>query len=308
MEDWRRIDQLVSIILVENNQLFIPGLGTIKREIQGAKFLAQKNQFIPPSTHYTLDRSLHYDDPYLSELYSQYEQVSLAEAEAEVYNYGTKINRQLILKGESMIHGFGRLVVNEQQITIEPGIPFQQSHRLPTIDLDDIWTSNNSGGQSVWWETSAFIGILVMVLGYMYYLIYVAPIHTIFPYNENTPAIIGKQTAPPPDVDKEDAGPMLPDTLSDTQLVTNPPTSPQLEDTLTTYAPIIIVGVFENPTNLKKMSRLLTSRGWEVYQEPINGKLVRLGFIPEEHENIEEVLGLVRKDIEPEAWLLVKEH
>lgn len=305
MEDWRRIDQLVSIILAENNQLFIPGLGTIRRETHGAKLEVQKNQFIPPSVHFTLDRSLHYDDPYLSELFSQYEQISLAQAEAEVYNYGIQINRQLVLKGESTISGFGRLNLQGNLVTIDPGTPFQLGHRLPTIDLDDMWVSSSTvRPKELWWEFSAFVGILAIVLGYVYYLIYGASIQTIFPYSENTTPLIGETKRG--DVNLKDTS----STLDSSTLVVVPVVADSVisQDPVENYTPIIIVGVFENPANIKRMSRILQDKGWDVYREPINGKLVRLGFIPEEHENIEEVLGLVRKNIEPGAWLLVKEH
>ena len=307
MEDWRRIDQLVSIILAENNQLFIPGLGTIRRETYGAKLEIQKNQFIPPSVHYSLDRSLHYDDPYLSELFGHYEQISLAHAEAEVYKYGTQINRQLILKGESTISGFGRLYLHGNEVSIDPGTPFQLGHRLPTIDLDDIWVSSTTAGpKELWWEFSAFVGILVLVLGYIYYLFYGASTHTIYPYSEDTPALIGETNQSDPNGDVQVFG------IDSSELAVRllPLDTVISQDSVVgeTYTPIIIVGVFENPANIKRMSRILKDKGWDVYRESINGKFVRLGLIPEEHENIEEVLGLVRKNIEPGAWLLVKEH
>ena len=137
-------------------------------------------------------------------------------------------------------------------------------------------------------------------------MIYGASTHTIYPYSEDTPALIGETNQSDPNGDVQVFG------IDSSELAVRllPLDTVISQDSVVgeTYTPIIIVGVFENPANIKRMSRILKDKGWDVYRESINGKFVRLGLIPEEHENIEEVLGLVRKNIEPGAWLLVKEH
>ena len=70
---------------------------------------------------------------------------------------------------------------------------------------------------------------------------------------------------------------------------------------------IIVVGSFSQSQNSDAMKSRLEELGWNVYEENVN-KMVRIGVLPEEHENIDEVLGLIREKVENEAWVLKKNN
>ncbi len=283
-----RISGLIKMLLKDNERLFIPGLGTLTQKHEPARYDSTTLELKPPSFHFTLDRSLHYDDPYLAECYSWYEDVSLPKAMEDIQLFGEKIQIDLLVKGTASIPGVVDFSRDGTSIEMIPNADLLEANKLPVISMTDIWEIE-SRPRKIIWEFGAFAAILLLVLGYVFYL--------ITPVNEpdilrNTIPIIGS----------------LDDTvkIQETELATDLTSMDTNEEISDPNQPVIIVGCFSEAGNIQRMRDFLAQNGLQIYEETLKTNLVRIGIVPKLEENVEEVLGLTRQKIEPEAWVLVK--
>ncbi len=291
------IPSLIKQILLEKDRIFIPGFGTLLRSYVPAKMDHKTNFFHPPSYIFELDRSAQYDDPYLCEVYAKCEAIKRDEAIHRVNEFGEKLKKDLIQRGKAEIEDVIIALREGSDINLfpDPSISFEP---YPQVDLSTLWESDESS-TGIWWEFSAFISMMLLILAGVYYLVNASKIGPNYPYQSNYPPLIGASN----DVKQTE----------DSILSLNEPKEQQelmlqqsLVDTIDQISSIIIVGAYAEYQNVEQMKSRLIRKGWNVFQDSTSTNLVRIGMVPEEHEDIDQVLGIVRKEIDPEAWVLRK--
>ncbi|MEZ4899030.1 MAG: hypothetical protein R2806_19460 [Saprospiraceae bacterium] len=304
----RQLEELIRLLMKENDRLYIPGFGVIQKHMQSAQFDKIHNRLLPPSYEFKLEDHLHYDDPYLAEMFAWYTDTEPSKAEQFVVHFGEKLYRDLYTRGKSEIQGVAAFQKSGETVATISDPSFSKTNRLPVLDVQDIWEEDVTR-QQVWWEFSVFGVMLLLVLGFVYFLLYTGTSGPAYlPAGENPPTIGNQLTLPEIPENDTISYPqleLLPDG-EDLQLVETPP---QVDPPRSGRLPVIIVGAFEHSNNVRKMRQLLEKRGWKVYEEPMDShSMTRIGFTLDRQEDIDSVLGLVRREIEPDAWVLVQSN
>ena len=276
----------------------MPGFGTLIRSYVPAKFDQRANVFHPPTYLFELDRSAQYDDPYLSKEVARHQNLDLPKATAKVNEYGERLKRDLIANGKTEIQEVVMAYQEGRQVKLLPhaSVSFEE---YPSVDLSNLWESDYSK-VGMWWEFSAFISMMLVILAGVFYLVNSSKSGSNYPYESNYPPLIGEYQ------DTLQGGLEADALISVDEVNDDKRRQDDTDPVIRKNSPIIIVGAFAREYNVRNMKTRLSEKGWNIYQDSIRRNLVRVGMVPEEHEDIDQVLGIVRKEIDPEAWVLVK--
>jgi hypothetical protein len=117
--------------LNENGRVYLPGLGTFKKERIPALFDEKTNSFLAPSQKVILTNEKGSTTQLITRI-SQAEKISEEETENQLKKIIGSILLELNEKGEAKIEGFGKIVKTEETITFvedkqEENLPFYKS-------------------------------------------------------------------------------------------------------------------------------------------------------------------------------------
>lgn len=302
----RQLEELIRLLMKENDRLYIPGFGVIQKHMQSAQYDKLHNRLLPPSYEFRLEDHLHYDDPYLADMFAWYSDSDQEKSANFVQTYGEQLHRDLFAQGKSEIGGVASFQRHGDVVSTTSDPTFSKTNRLPVLEIQDIWEEDVTR-QQVWWEFSVFGVMLLLVLGFVYFLLYTGSNAPGYLPSNDLPHTIGQQISFPDIQDQ-------PDTIQNPLIEGMPDESmTEIPEVHLVQSPsgksnaVIIVGAFEDESNVLKMRRILEQRGWQVYEEQSRAlPMTRIGFVLDQQEDIDSVLGLVRREIEPGAWLLVR--
>ncbi|HQU55304.1 MAG: hypothetical protein H6561_06235 [Lewinellaceae bacterium] len=302
----RQLEELIRLLMKENDRLYIPGFGVIQKHMQSAQYDKLHNRLLPPSYEFKLEDHLHYDDPYLADMFAWYADSDTDNAANFVQAYGEQLHRDLFSTGKSEIAGVAAFHRQGDVVSTTSDPTFSKTNRLPVLEIQDIWEEDVTR-QQVWWEFSVFGVMLLLVLGFVYFLLYTGTGSPGYTPSIDLPHTIGQQMSLPDPVDEPDTirNPVI-ENIPD-EIITEYPAAQLIQSPSGEHNPVIIVGAFEDESNVVKMRKILEDRGWKVYEEQSRAlPVTRIGFVLDQQEDIDSVLGLVRQEIEPGAWLLVR--
>ena len=294
------ISKIIKQILIEKDRIFIPGFGTLLRTYVPAKFNPTTNVFKPPQYLFEFDSSIQYEDPYLAEVYAQIENIPHAESVQIINQFGERLKRDLHDNARLHVEGILTATRQGQDVFIQPE-PSMTFESYPELDLNELWESDDTGHRGIWWEFGAFISLLLIILVAVNNMIHQGEVSPNYPYQSDYPPLIGKMDTKNQSIeDLNDTLDMVGSQIQSTNFKNELLISPAMDST------IIVVGAFSSNRNIDSMKSKLADKGWDIYEEKIKRNLVRIGLVPEEYEDVDEVLGIVRNEIEPEAWVLKK--
>ena len=298
------ISNLIKQILTEKDRIFIPGFGTLLKSYIPARLDIKQNTYLPPSYLFELDRSAQYDDPYLKEVFAQYHQVSSTEANRAVNEFGVRLKKDLEEKGKAEIGEVITAFKEGNQVNVVPSTNIMYD-QFPEVDLSNLWEQDESHS-GLWWEFSAFFSMMLLILAGVYYMVNASKSNSNYPYSSNYPPLIGMEDAKVDSLENNLVMDMQEDQLEISSVEIGAQVIPESNYSSLSQDSVIIVGAFSRQNNIQDMKNRLQHEGWSIYEENVGVNLVRIGMVPEQYENINEVLGIVRETIEPNAWVLKK--
>ena len=294
----RIIPQIIKQVIAEKDRVYIPGFGTLLRTYIPARLDESSHQFFPPRYQFELDRSSQYDDPFLVQTLCTQLNLDRLSATHVVNEYGGYLRKQMDANGTVDIPDVLSVDTEDGGMVVVPSEAINFGD-YPTVELDDLWESNASN-KGVWWELSVFVSFMLLILAGVYFMVNASKVPNNYPYSSSQyPPLIGLD-----DTSKTDQN----SSLADIDMMESQPmdTVPEVQNDQEISDELIIVGSFSRKENQDAMKLRLQELGWTVFEEPVN-KMVRIGIVPEEHERIDEVLGIVRKEVEQGAWILKKQ-
>ena len=195
MQDFKMNEPLLSHIIQqvisEKDRVYISGFGTLLRTYIPAQYDEKHNKFYPPKYKFELDRSAQYDDPYLIEWLILHHNYNKTQATQVVNEYGEYLKFELKQKGNVEISDVLSIQQAEKDTIVLPFPSIDYEH-YPTLELDHVWEVSESN-KGIWWEFSAFISIMLLILVGVYYMVNANRVGSNYPYPSNYPPLIGME-------------------------------------------------------------------------------------------------------------------
>ncbi len=316
-------EKYIDFVLRQYGEVYIPGIGLIRRMITPSRFTMDFERLTPPSLQFQLVEEKG-EIKRIINLISISEKVPLPEAEGIYYELAENVKRRLS-RGESIKIGrLGSLVQSDDLIFFlkpNPGVkllrvintrPVSDPVEKEIIPIPDtIPKSPSRENEWINYLLSMLLGALFIV-GYNYVMIPSSRNEVDLPLPQE---VIKEEPLSLPDTSTYLVPESVTDTFSsenDTQMLADDQALEyNLDSTVVTIAMadkttecVIITGVFTNGGFTERMVKRIKDKGYRPYVEQVSGA-TRVGItFPCEGYDLKKVIEEVRRNFNNRAWYL----